>query len=79
MDDRIVARLVTPTLIAVQLGALITTLLWTFYGVMAGVPALLVSLLSVWRALQSTQCVDSPRLHHLREHAQVHPARDHGG
>jgi hypothetical protein len=53
MDDRIVARLVTPTLITVQLGALITVLSWVFYDWFAGVPALVISLILIARAVQT--------------------------
>lgn len=62
MDERIVARLALPTVIAVQLGALATVLLWLFVGWYAGVPALVVSLLATWRALQTGFVLDGQGL-----------------
>ena len=58
MDGRIVARLTTPTVIAVQLGALLTIVFWSFYGWIVGVVTLLVSLFGVWRAFQTGFVID---------------------
>ncbi|PRP91107.1 hypothetical protein ENSA5_58440 [Enhygromyxa salina] len=58
MEDRIVARQITPTVITVQLGGLVTALLWIFYGYVAGVPALALSLFLTWRALQTGLVLD---------------------
>jgi hypothetical protein len=63
MADRIVVRLVSPIMITVQLGGLVTTLLWVFYGYVAGVPALLVSLLLISRAIQTGFVLDREGLH----------------
>lgn len=66
MNEPIVARLVTPTVIAVQLGALVTVLFWVNFGWPAGLPTLAVSLVVLWRAARMGFTLDERGLH-LRE------------
>lgn len=57
-EPPVVGRLTTPTVIAVQLGALVTILLWVFYGWPLGVPALFISLACLRRAWQTGFVLD---------------------
>lgn len=63
MQDRVVARSVTPIIIAVQLCALVTALVWAFHGYVVGVPALVLSLFLSWRAVQAGFVLDNEGLH----------------
>lgn len=62
MQDRIVARQLTAVVIAVQLGALVTGLLWVSYGPAFGLPLLALSLFLTWRAIQTGFVLDQQGL-----------------
>jgi len=62
MSEHVVVRLVTPTVIAVQLGALATVLSWLFAGPIVGGAVLAVSLLACWRAIQTGFVLDDSGL-----------------
>lgn len=63
MAEPVVARFATPTLIAVQLGALITSVTWFVHGPRVGIPMLVLAVIASVRAARSGFVLDDEGLH----------------